>query len=178
GLASLGFYWWKVQFDHLLITKVNGDLTIARQYFNRIMERDDESLSAVGQSAAFAEILRTGTNQDLSRFLEDQRRRQKLDFLYLTDQEGHVIAAAPSFAQANAPRRWPVVNAALGGKSAAVIDLFATGDLQELSPALAQRARIPLVKTSAATSTDRTEETRGLVVHTATPVKFPDARNG
>jgi len=178
ALATLGLYWWTTQFDHLLTTKVNGDLTIARQYFNRIMERDDESLSAVGQSAAFAEILRAGSEQDLSRFLEEQRRQQKLDFLYLTDEEGHVIAAAPSFMQSGDPRRWPVVSAALAGKSAAVVDVFAAADLQELSPTLAQRAQIPLLKTPAAVPTDRTEETRGLIVHTATPVRFPDARNG
>ncbi|HVI87719.1 MAG TPA: cache domain-containing protein [Dongiaceae bacterium] len=178
ALATLGLYWWTAQFDHLLTTKVNGDLTIARQYFNRIMERDDESLSAIGQSAAFAGILRAGSDQDLSRFLEDQRRQQKLDFLYLTDEEGHVIAAAPSFAQSGDPRRWPVVSAALAGTSAAVVDVFAAADLQELSPTLAQRARIPLLKTPAAAPTDRTEETRGLIVHTATPVRFPDARGG
>lgn len=178
ALATLGLYWWTGQFDHLLITKVNGDLTIARQYFNRIMERDDETLSAIGQSAAFAALLRSGSDQDLSRFLEDRRQQQKLDFLYLADADGHVIAAAPPFAQSADPRRWPVVTAALAGKSATVVDVFAPADLAELSAALAQRARIPLLKTPAAEPTNRTEEGRGLVVHTATPVHFPDARNG
>lgn len=178
ALAALGLYWWSAQFDHLLITKVNGDLTIARQYFNRIMERDDENLRAIGQSAAFAEILRSGSSDALARFLEDQRLLQKLDFLYLTDEAGQVIAAAPPYAQTGDPRRWSVISTALKGQSATVVDVFAVGDLQEISPVLARRARVPLLKTPAATPTDRIEETRGLVVHTATPIRLADAHGG
>ncbi|HVJ40281.1 MAG TPA: cache domain-containing protein [Dongiaceae bacterium] len=178
ALAALGLFWWSTQFDHLLITKVNGDLTIARQYFNRIMERDDEHLLAIGQSATFDDILRSGSIARLNTFLEAQRVEQKLDFLYLTDDSGHIIASAPFFTQNSDPRRWPAVDGALAGRTSTAIDVFQPQDLEELSPALAQRARIPLLKTPAAAPTDRTVETRGLVVHSATPIHFADARGG
>ncbi|HVJ34649.1 MAG TPA: cache domain-containing protein [Terriglobia bacterium] len=178
ALAALGLFWWTTQFDHLLITKVTGDLTIARQYLNRIMERDDEHLLAIGQSATFDDILRSGSIDRLNAFLESQRIEQKLDFLYLADGNGRIVASAPAFTQTSDPRRWPAVDKALAGRTSTAIDLFQPQDLEELSTALAQRARISLLKTPAATPTDRAAETRGLVVHTATPIRFPDARSG
>src|SRR5687767_5112332 len=34
ALLGLGAMWWAAQIDSLLISKVNGDLTVARQYLN------------------------------------------------------------------------------------------------------------------------------------------------
>lgn len=58
----LGFalFWWLGQFDALLVSKAHDDLIIARQYLRRIMERGDEQIAALGQSAAFAEAARAG----------------------------------------------------------------------------------------------------------------------
>jgi signal transduction histidine kinase len=162
----------------VLNAKVNGDLTTARQYLNRIMERDDETLSAIGQSAAFADILRSGSRDAIGSFLDARRAQLHLDFLYMIDEGGALVAASPSAAQPHQPKRWPVIAAALAGRTMTRIDLFEAADLAELSPALAARARIDLVPTPAAAPTDRKVETRGLVVHSGTAIRLPNGQAG
>ena len=47
---------WNTKFDTLLKTKVNGDLTIAHQYFARILENSGERIEALGKSAEFRDV--------------------------------------------------------------------------------------------------------------------------
>jgi two-component system NtrC family sensor kinase len=63
-----------------------------------------------------------------------------------------------------------VVISALDGTSSTAIDIFSNEQLTALSPALAERARIDLVETPNAVPTERKSETRGMVVHSASPV--------
>src|SRR5262249_10330873 len=93
-----------------------------------------------------------------------------LDFLYITDGDGRVIASAPQFKSSNIKADWPVVVAALKGKPTTAIDIFTNSELGELSTDLASRARLDLVPTPNAVPTDRNEETRGMVIHSASPV--------
>jgi signal transduction histidine kinase len=156
---------WNTKFDALLITKVNGDLTIAHQYLSRILENTGEHIQALAVSAAFRDMVGSGETPDLPSFLEESRQTLGLDFLMLVDRRGQPIRAA-----GQAQGTWPVVAAALDGTSSTAIDIFSNEQLAALSPALAGRARIDLVETPNAVPTDRKSETRGMVVHSASPV--------
>ena len=173
----LGFalFWWLAEFDALLVSKARDDLIIARQYLRRIMERGDEQIATLGQSAAFAEAARTG---GLDALLEARRSALGLDFLYLTAPDGMILAASPVGAKPSSPTHWRVVAAALAGKPETGLDLFEAGEMTAISPALATRARLDLVPTTAAAETDRTVETRGLVIHSASPTPLADGGNG
>ncbi|MFC3694911.1 cache domain-containing protein [Chenggangzhangella methanolivorans] len=161
----LGFalFWWLAQFDALLISKANDDLIIARQYLSRLKERGGEQLTALAQSQAFADAARSG---GIRRLLDARRAELGLDFLYLVERNG---AATPD------PER-KVVEAALSGRPETALDLFEQDEMMRLSPGMAERARVELVKTPNAAETDRTVETRGLVIHSATPVTLGDGR--
>ena len=173
----LGFalFWWLAQFDALLVSKAHDDLIIARQYLHRIMERGDEQIAALGRSTAFAEAAGTG---GLDALLEARRTALGLDFLYLAGPDGAVLAASPAGASPAGTVRWRVVGSALEGKPRTAIDVFDAAEMAALSPGMAARARLDLVPTPAAAETDRTVETRGLVVHSASPAPLPDGRNG
>ncbi len=147
---------WSDRFDRLLIAKVNGELTIAHQYMTGLLERSGEQVQALGESADFAKV----DLQDraaLDAFLVDRRKALKLDFLYYTGAKNSAS--------------WPVIRQALAGRRGSVIDIFSQKHLAEVSLKLAEQARIPLVPTEAATPTSRTEENRGMVVHTASPAR-------
>lgn len=173
----LGFalFWWLGQFDALLVSKAHDDLIIARQYLRRIMERGDEQIAALGQSAAFAEAARA---DGLDTLLEDRRKALGLDFLYLTAADGTVLAASPAGARPAGSAGWRVVRAAHEGKRETAIDVFDANAMDAVSPGLAARARLDLVPTPAAADTDRAVETRGLVIHSASPAPLPDSRGG
>jgi len=160
---------WGGRFDNLLIAKVNGELTIADQFLTQQLEKSDLQIRAVAESAEFVHWAENGQGHALKTLLDAERAALGLDFLYYMNGDGEVLSS-PAFAKTDALARWPVVSQALSGVSASHIDVFGLSDLAGISDDLAERARIRLVPTEAAVPTDRNEETRGMVVHTATPV--------
>jgi signal transduction histidine kinase len=93
-----------------------------------------------------------------------------LDFLYLTDRDGRIVASAPGFASPSIRNDWPVVASALKGAQSTAIDIFANAELGAITAELASRATLELVPTPNAVPTDRDTETRGMVIHSASPV--------
>jgi len=168
-LLGVSVHRWSNKFDALLITKVNGDLTIAHQYLSRLLENSRDRLRGFGSSVGFSLALQDAPAGGMAIHLEQARQELGLDFLYLLAADGQVIASSPPGFSGPAGQ-WPVVRAALEGTSAAAIDIFSGADLAALSPDLAERARIDLVPTQAALPTQRTEETRGMMIHAAAPV--------
>jgi len=164
---------WNAKFDSLLITKVNGDLTIAHQYFSRILENSGEKIDALGKSAAFRDVADSGNPERLAALLEQRREELGLDFLYLVSGGNQVEAASPAGAVPPVISDWPVIAQALGGSPATSVDIFSEDDLEAISPQLAERARLELIPTPNAVPTERTAETRGMVVHSASPVSIP-----
>ncbi len=160
---------WGGRFDNLLIAKVNGELTIADQFLTQLLEKSDLQVRAVAESAEFVLWAESGQAAPLEKLLDAERQALGLDFLYYMNGDGEVLSS-PQFVDTATLAQWPVVSQALTGIAESHIDIFAYDDLADISDDLAERARIKLVPTEAAVPTNRDEETRGMVVHTATPV--------
>nr|WP_299909585.1 cache domain-containing protein [uncultured Paracoccus sp.] len=152
---------WAGKTDDLLIVKANGDLTIAHEYLGHLIASSGERLATVSESAAFQAALASG---QVGPLIDRERTALGLDFLYI--------------ARADEPETqgWPVIETALQGRVDSAIDLFDAETLTRISPLLAERARIAIVPTRAAVSSDRKAEDRGLVVHAAAPLTLPDGR--
>lgn len=160
---------WTAKFDDLLNTKVNSDLTVARQYLARILETTGERVEALGQSTALAELAELPDR--LPALLEERRAEMGLDFLYLARPDQLLATSPPG---ARPPAAGHVPDAAWRGHSTTGIDIVSAADLAAIQPDLAARARVPLVPTPNAVPTARAEEDRGMIVHTASPVVLPD----
>lgn len=169
---------WDDKFTALLITKVNSDLTVAHQYFTRILKTTGQRLTALTRSAEFRDALGQHPPTGLQALLGTHRERLELDFLYLADATGRIRAAAPADAAPAAIAQWPVVRSALDGTSDTAIDVFPPDDLAAISPALAEQARLDLIPTPNAVPTERNAETRGMVIHSATPAPWPGGGQG
>lgn len=156
---------WAQRLDEALIAKVNGELTIAHQHLSRLLDSRLAAVSALGQSAAFARGQSSGQGSALQALLAQERSAQDLDFLYFIAADDGQAAPAPG-----APPIWPIIDAALTqGQAGASIDIFSEQELAAIDPDLAEHARLSLVETAAAVPTDRTIETRGMVVQVAAP---------
>ncbi len=173
GVAGLR---WSEKFDKLLISKVNGDLTIAHQYLTRILENSRDKVQALGASADFARIAASTTDAELKAYLEASRLELGFDFLQLVDTGDSVIAASPATSGKTTLAGWPVVHEAVAGRASSVIDVFDSEQLARRSSELAAQARLDLVPTVAAVPTDRKVESRGMVIHTAAPVTIGGQR--
>ena len=162
---------WNAKFDDALISKVNGDLTIAHQYLSRILETTEDQIEALAKSAVLTDMLARGAN--VESLLEESRLKLRLDFLYLVRKDGSLHAAAPARPTPTRRTDWPIITAALGGSSKTAIDLYSNAELIELSQALAEQSTFDLVATPAAVETSRIKESRGMVIHSATSVLMP-----
>ncbi|PJG55579.1 two-component sensor histidine kinase [Bradyrhizobium forestalis] len=173
-LLGVAIYRWNAKFDATLISKVNGDLTIAHQYLARILEKTGVQLRALSLSARFHEVLAPDARGSLQDLLDETRKEIGLDFLYLTNGRGDVLASSPPL-QRRPRSDWPIIKSALSGEVPATgVDIFGNDELAAISPALAERARLDLVPTPNAVPTDRSTETRGMVVHAASRAMLPD----
>ncbi|MCP4208023.1 MAG: HAMP domain-containing protein [Shimia sp.] len=161
---------WSSRFDNLLIAKVNGELTIAQQYLSQLLENSDLRMQALAESSAFVDRVVSQDRNAVLTLLDTKKTEMGLDFLYYINGDG-AVWSSPRFADDMGLTKWPVVSQALAGKGSAQIDIFGEFDLGQVSERLSKKARINLVPTQAAVPTDRTEETRGMVVHAATPVE-------
>ncbi|MBR0777338.1 cache domain-containing protein [Bradyrhizobium diazoefficiens] len=173
-LLGVAIYRWNAKFDATLISKVNGDLTIAHQYLARILEKTGVQIRSLGQSARFHEVVAQDARRPLQDLLEETRKEIGLDFLYLTSGRGDILASSPPLH--GIPRsEWPIIKSALSGEAPATgVDIFSNDELAAISPVLAARARLDLVPTPNAVPTDRSTETRGMVVHAASRAMLPD----
>ncbi|GHC20374.1 two-component sensor histidine kinase [Gemmobacter nanjingensis] len=157
---------WSGKVDDLLIVKVNGDLTIADQYLARLLELSGERLDALAQSVAMERALQRP--DDLTALIAVQKQTLGLDFLYVTDGTDAPAGFLPA--------DWPVIGAALQGQGKAAVDILSPAAMEALTPGLAARAAVPLVATPNAAPTDRLTEDRGMIIHSAAPLRLPDGR--
>ncbi|WOH65127.1 cache domain-containing protein [Bradyrhizobium sp. BWA-3-5] len=177
-LLGVAAYRWNARFDATLISKVNGDLTIAHQYLARILEKTGVQIRGLSLSFRFREVEEQETLSAVETLIEQSRKEMGLDFLYLMDASGKVVASSPALK--GAPRSdWPIIASALSGQSPSTgIDIFTSDELAAISPALAERARLDLVSTPNAVPTDRSTETHGMVVHAASRASAPGGGPG
>jgi signal transduction histidine kinase len=175
-LLGVAIAQWNEKFNDTLSLKVNGDLIIAHQYLARILDSTGKHIQALGLSARFRDVVDAGREEGLMQLLEDSRQELGLDFLYLTDSGGKIVASAPRFASPAARTDWPVVVSALKGAPSTAIDIFANNELEAIAPWLAGKARLDLVPTPNAVPTDRNTETRGMIVHSASPASLGRGR--
>ena len=177
-LLGISIYRWNAKFDAIAVSKVNDDLTIAHQYLARILQNTEDQLVAVAESARFQGLLLKGdyADGDLAQLLKDTARKRAFDFLYVVDDGGRLVVSEYPMAATSIRWDWPVVGSALRGQPQTAIDVFEQAQLAAISPELAQRARIDIVKTAGSADTDRTVEARGLVLQSAGPLTLPDGR--
>lgn len=166
GLAGLLFYWGDAAYDKLLVSRVSAELITAHQYLDRVLDTNGRAVAGFADSARLARAM---SGDGLRELLQETAAAERLDFVRLLDAEGRIVAGSGEV-PVGRKEDWPVVREALNGRKSVAIDIFSAAQLAEISPALAQRARVPLVPTPNAAPDPRSEETQGMLIHAAAPV--------
>jgi two-component system NtrC family sensor kinase len=166
--------WGNRAFQALLAYKVNSDLLVAHEYFEHMVAGVGDRVLQEARSYALVDGL--GRRDAMPGILADARRAHGLDFLQLLDPQGRLLAAAPAGAAGSDYAAWRVVTRAAAGRADVATDAWSATQLAAVSGELARRAQVALRPTANAAPTDKTLETRGMVVHAAAPV-FDEAGN-
>lgn len=167
-LIGLVVHWGNSAYDQLLIYKVNAELTIARQYFDRVLDGQKQAIAGLAASGRLRSVLDNPGR--LGALLAAQADLQHVDYLYVLDREGRVRAASNGAQPGETRADWPVVRGALEGKARVALSVFDASRLEAIGPPLLERARLAIVPTANARPDPRSEEDRGMVIHIAVPI--------
>ena len=170
-LLALVWTWGNDTYDRLLKAKIQADLVIAHEYFDRVQHGVGRDLQAVAASRRLASVFPGGSDREMSALLASLSVHHGLDFLHVLDTRGRPLASARGGHAALPERtRWSAVAAAASGAAHTTIEVFGPEELEAIDPALRRRAHLKLVPTPAARPDDRVAEERGLIIHAAAPV--------
>lgn len=165
-LLLIVWVWGTQGYDQLLRTKVGADLGTARQYFDRVQSSVRTGVTGFAESHWFAMALQRQQPDGLDALLETAARDLGLDYLLLIGADGTVTAGAARQDRAG----YRVVREALDGYGSHNLTVMAAEELERISPALRQRARLPLVRSPRAHPDPRPAEDRGLMIQAAVPI--------
>lgn len=176
-LLVLVWTWGNAAYQRLLISKIQADLVIAHEYFDRVKDGIGHDLQALASSHRLALTYPDGRQAELRELLDNVLQQYGMDYLHVIDADGHLVAAASGADRALPDRtRWPVVASALAGRARTSIEVFDATELGAIDPALAVRAHTRLVPTPAARPDERRNEDRGLMIQSAAPIRDVDGR--
>jgi len=153
---------------------VDHDLVTARTLYDHQLERLRLTVRMAASGTTINQFLSAGDKQALVDYLASIRRDGGFDFLGLTDSRGLVTVRVtqPDHTQDDVSSIG-VVAAALAGEVAAATEILPAEILAREDPRLSQRAYIRLIPTPRAKLVRRTEETSGMLLMAAAPMKDP-----
>lgn len=152
-LAGLAVWGASFTYDQLYY-KVNTDLAVAHDTFERIKRDELDLLARLSDSFAFRSAIAADDATALQRLLDELKRQGNFSFL----------------------RVIPAAELADGVTTAAAVGIEVLGPAQlaAIDPKLADYVRLPIVETERARPTERVLEDRGMVIRARQPVRDAD----
>jgi two-component system NtrC family sensor kinase len=176
-LAGLLLYWANAYYDRLLVYRITSDLATANQFLERFIGSAGQSTASLADSRRLADA--RGDTAALGELLAGAAATSGFSFVHLLDARGQRLQGGDVAATDRS--HWPVVRKAIAGEASAALDVFSLEDLAAVDPALTEPARVRLVAsddaaTAPAAAGAPVDETRGLMVHAAAPVRDRNGR--
>ncbi|TNF94314.1 MAG: HAMP domain-containing protein [Gammaproteobacteria bacterium] len=164
GLAIL----WGTNFTYeQLFIKVNTDLSVSHDIFERIRKDYLNQLERLGESYIFRTALMANDETQLGELLETLHEKGEFSYLHLLNREGQYRTGEDSLK--NARSSSALLNAFQGNMSVG-IEIFSTSDLVNISQELNQQATMGLIDTPRARPSEKTREVRGMMIRALYPI--------
>jgi len=156
---------------------VEHNLTTARAVYEQQLHSLERTLELAASGVAIEQHFSEQDSSGLLGYLTRVRLDNELDFLTLTDRKGRVLlrSTQPDRAQDDVSAL-SVVRAALSDSVVAAAAILSAEQLGLEHPRLRQQAYFRFVPTPRALPQERQEETSGLVLMGAAPVRTSDGR--
>ena len=163
----LAIYWGANFSYEQLYIKVNTDLSVSHDVFERIKRDYLNSLGKTAESYSFRSQLNTGNSERIHEQLQQLKRDYSLSYINLLDNDGFVITDKISTTQQLA-RQSSALDAALQGVASSGIEIFNAIELAQKD--LSEIVDLPLIETPRARPTDRRIEDRGMMIRALHPI--------
>ncbi len=185
-------YWSTTYTNKLLINKVNTDLNVTRDVFQRIERDRQRSLAALSKSSLFLHHLKSDNTNSMQVLLQNQSIEADFDFINILSPDGnqrleadgwHSWKLKPSPLSEKMFEATASTDSALQAKestdrrpdAAAGIEIYTSEFWSLQSAELARKIVFPLIDTPFATPSTRTVEDRAMVIRVLQRVRDSNA---
>lgn len=163
----LAIYWGASFSYEQLYIKVNTDLSVSHDVFERIKRDYLNSLGKTAESYNFRSQLFSSDSSQIHRQLNQLKQENSFSYLHLLDKDGF-INTEKSSDEKQMSRQSSALDAALTGVASSGIEIFNAEELAAKN--LSDRVNLPLIDTARARPTDRVTEDRGMMIRALYPL--------
>ena len=164
----LAIYWGATFSYEQFYIKVNTDLSVSHDVFERIKRDYLNALGKTAESFSFRTGLSLDNTESIRNQIDQLQQENSFSYIHLIDKNGKLITSDRSVAEFDFSRPSTALEAAKKGTPSAGVEIFNARDLQH--HALAERVRLPLIDTPRARPTDKLVEDRGMMIRALYPV--------
>jgi two-component system, NtrC family, sensor kinase len=151
---------------------VDRDLEMARALYEQRLDTLRHAVDLAAGGTTVRDFLAAGDRSALAAYLAPVRAEAGFDFLSLAGPDGRVLLRAGGSSTAGDDVSGvSVIRAALAGRAAASTEVLTPEFLAQEDAGLAARARMQVVETPRARPSGKAEETSGLALVAAAPVR-------
>lgn len=161
--------YWGANFSYeQLYIKVNTDLSVAHNNFERIKLEYLNSLSKTAESFSFRTALSEFDSQSIHQQIKRLQKENSFSFIHLLDDSGRIIHEPMSSTLTAETRPSSALDAARNGTASSGVEVFSSQELA--NEGLDQEVRLPLIETERARPSNRKFEDRGMMIRALYPV--------
>ena len=174
-IALMLAIYWGANFSYeQLYIKVNTDLSVSHDVFERIKRDYLNALGKTAESFAFRTELSRGNTKSLDQQIALLQKEYAFSYIHLTDQQGNPIDQQDQGEKHIEIRPSSALENAKKGLASSGVEIFTASDLAREN--LADSVRLPLIDTPRARPTDKTVEDRGMMIRALYPIVDSEGR--
>ena len=160
---------WGANFTYeQLFIKVNTDLSVSNDIFERIRTEYLNHLSQLGESFIFRTALGADNSAEIDRLVDRLKVSEGFSYLNVLDSNGRYRNEDGIDVSARVSSS---LLSAFQGKASVGMEIYSAQDLGRLSRVLQQQVSMDLIDTPRARPESRTREDRGMMIRSLYPVK-------
>lgn len=166
----LSYNWARTYaYEHMYL-KVNTDLSVAHDVFQRIQEDHRQALKSLAESYAFRRDFDANNFAAMDSQLASLRSQYGMDFLNVLNREGTAVMRKNGW-HLWATKASPLINSASNDGFATVgIEIYQQDEIIRENPSLYTKTLLPLVATPRSVPTNKTIEDRAMVIRVVQPI--------
>jgi len=170
----LAIYWGATFGYEQLYIKVNTDLSVSHDVFERIKRDYLNALGKTAESFAFRTQLSLGNTESIQQQIAELQKENSFSYIHLIDKNGKLIDGYNIGASSRNSRYSSALDLAIDGEASSGVEIFSASDLDHDN--LAEHVRLPLIETPRARPTDKRIEDRGMMIRALYPIIDSDDR--
>lgn len=164
----LAIYWGANFSYNQLYIKVNTDLSVSHDIFERIKRDILNSLAGKAESYAFRTSLAAQGASDIQQHLNELKNSERLSYIKLLNASAESVIYSSQWPHKSHVKPSSALQSATAGKASSGIEIFSSAELATEN--LQDQVRLPIIETPRARPSAKKVEDRGMMIRALYPV--------